>query len=71
MSYDIYGQHLRPGHCEVHPEVHQPYPCDLCLMESEKSHYEKMAEEGYHRAMERDYCQKMIAAFICDSFTTA
>lgn len=31
MSYDIYGNPLRRGHCEVHPHVHQEYPCDLCL----------------------------------------
>lgn len=28
MAYSIYGTPLRPGHCEVHPDVAQPYPCD-------------------------------------------
>lgn len=34
MSFDIYGQRLRPGHCEVHPHVHEEYPCSVCLAES-------------------------------------
>ena len=33
MAFDIYGCHLRPGHCEVHPEVHEDYPCFVCLRE--------------------------------------
>jgi len=31
MSWDIYGNPLRRGHCEVHPHVHEEYPCSLCL----------------------------------------
>ena len=34
MSFDIYGNNLRPGHCEVHPHVHEEYPCSVCLAES-------------------------------------
>lgn len=30
MAFDIYGFILIPGYCEVHPDVHQEYPCDLC-----------------------------------------
>ena len=30
MSYDIYGNYLRPGYCEVHPNRRGSYPCDLC-----------------------------------------
>lgn len=33
MPYDIYGQYLRPGHCEVHPGIHESYPCELCICE--------------------------------------
>lgn len=33
MGFDIYGNRLRVGHCEVHPHVHQEYPCDVCLSE--------------------------------------
>lgn len=34
MSFDIYGERLRPGHCEVHPHVHEEYPCSLCMEKS-------------------------------------
>lgn len=30
MSWDIYGNPLRRGHCEVHPTVAEPYPCFAC-----------------------------------------
>jgi hypothetical protein len=33
MSWDIYGNALRRGHCEVHPQVHEEYPCSLCYAE--------------------------------------
>ena len=49
MSYDIYGRHLRPGFCEVHPDVAQEYPCSLCLMVSEKK---RMKEDEYNKAKE-------------------
>lgn len=35
MAYDIYGNNLRRGYCEVHPNVHEEYPCSLCLAESQ------------------------------------
>lgn len=31
MAYDIYGGLLERGHCEVHPDVAEPYPCSECL----------------------------------------
>lgn len=33
MGYDIYGNNLRNGHCEVHPNVHEEYPCSVCIAE--------------------------------------
>lgn len=35
MKTDIYGNSLRPGHCEVHPQVAEEYPCSLCIKERE------------------------------------
>ena len=35
MSFDIYGNHLRPGYCEVHPDVHESFPCHYCRNEDE------------------------------------
>jgi hypothetical protein len=30
MAFDIYGNRLRQGYCEVHPHVHESYPCSEC-----------------------------------------
>ena len=31
MPYDIYGEPLRRGYCEVHPDVPEEYPCSVCM----------------------------------------
>jgi len=31
MSPTIWGDYLQPGHCEIHPDVPEPYPCVLCV----------------------------------------
>lgn len=36
MSFDIYGNPLKKGHCEVHPYVAQEYPCDMCITDGDK-----------------------------------
>jgi len=33
MSFDIFGNNLTPGCCEVHPHHAEPYPCSLCMAE--------------------------------------
>lgn len=45
MSYDIFGEPLRRGHCEVHPHVHEEFPCSVCLMErkEEQRHRQEAA----------------------------
>jgi len=35
MSFDIYGNHLRRGYCEVHPDVHEEYPCSQCIEDNQ------------------------------------
>lgn len=30
MAFDIFGNRLRPGYCEVHPDIAEEYPCSLC-----------------------------------------
>lgn len=37
MAYDIYGNDLKRGHCEVHPEVAEEYPCFVCISERDKN----------------------------------
>jgi hypothetical protein len=34
MAFDIYGNHLRRGHCEVHPDQPEEYPCSICMERS-------------------------------------
>jgi cell division protein FtsB len=36
MSFDIYGNNLKRGHCEIHPHVAEEYPCSQCVMESQR-----------------------------------
>jgi len=33
VAYDIYGNSLRRGHCEVHPDIAEEYPCSQCMAE--------------------------------------
>ena len=33
MAFDIYGNILEKGFCEVHPWVKEEYPCSLCMSE--------------------------------------
>jgi len=35
MSFDIYGNNLQRGHCEVHPNIAEEYPCSLCQSHSQ------------------------------------
>ena len=44
MSYDIYGNHLRRGYCEVHPDIPEPWPCYLCL---EANRYQNQEQLPY------------------------
>jgi len=38
VAFDIYGNKLRRGYCEVHPDVKSPYPCYYCLLDAEYEH---------------------------------
>ena len=37
MAYDIYGNILERGHCEVHPWVNESYPCPECIGDNKQS----------------------------------
>lgn len=62
MSYDIYGNNLRRGHCEVHPHVHEEYPCSICCMENsrneERKEYERL-ERQHYEAQEQEYYERL------------
>ena len=44
MSYDIYGNLLKKGYCEVHPDVNEEFPCHKCRDEYE-----------FHQGQKEDY----------------
>ncbi len=56
MPYDIYGNPLKRGYCEVHPNIGEEYPCSLCLAEIElqqrKNEHQKAMEREHQKAME-------------------
>ena len=52
MSWDIYGNPLRKGHCEVHPWVHEEYPCPVCY--SESAERERKKEQQRQLSIERE-----------------
>ncbi len=46
MSWDIYGEKLERGHCEVHPWVGEEYPCTICINTQENN---RKQEEAYRQ----------------------
>ena len=58
MSYDIYGNNLKRGHCEVHPQVGEDYPCSLCYAEDNNRNMNKQQnsqEQKYYKQQEKEY----------------
>lgn len=45
MAYDIHGNQLERGHCEVHPWVHQEYPCSVCLSDNKKQEQQRPTQQ--------------------------
>ena len=60
MAFDIYGNHLRPGYCEVHPDVKEEYPCRLCMEEYEHNYYLEQERYEYETAMKYQYVRDML-----------
>lgn len=57
VSWDIYGNPLQRGHCEVHPHVHEEYPCSVCI--AEKEQHNQQDENAYLLAQCQDYINDM------------
>lgn len=55
MAYDIYGQSLERGHCEVHPWVPYEYPCPECMERQEREEHERQMELEYYTEIENAY----------------
>lgn len=71
MSYDIYGNHLRRGYCEVHSDIPESYPCSICSMESEQYYKEQDQYDQYANEMYKQYCKDILADHIYELFTVA
>ena len=65
MSYDIYGNPLQRGHCEVHPHVAEEYPCSVCMADKRQrdtiDRYEEAQVEEHQQLEAKLY--NMILAF--------
>lgn len=63
MAWDIYGNNLREGFCEVHPHVNQYYPCWICCdeiqIEEERQRDNDLQQSDYHKAMEEQHYKEM------------
>lgn len=52
MSYDIYGNPLRRGYCEVHPHVNEEYPCSVCMSENNQRNTEAQSQLDHYAKIE-------------------
>lgn len=55
MAWDIYGQSLRPGYCEVHPDVPEEYPCRLCQIDHDRDREDRRLEMERQLAYQKEY----------------
>jgi hypothetical protein len=70
MAYDIYGERLALGHCEVHPHVAIEYPCPQCELEIEqerRSREDAAAYDAYCEEQYRDYVEEQLAAMLANT----
>lgn len=61
MSWDIYGNPLRRGYCEVHPDVHQEYPCSICMAakQQQSQPHNELEKLQYEFAQQGDYIRHL------------
>jgi hypothetical protein len=60
MAWDIYGNRLRKGFCEVHPWVGEEYPCSLCNQDIDKRKREQQEYDAYCRAEQKAYAESFV-----------
>lgn len=67
MAYDIHGNILRRGHCEIHPHVAEEYPCSLCYEQDRKWKNYKEQEKEYYKAMNSAFENKKPVTIVCSA----
>ena len=59
MAFDIYGNVLSRGCCEVHPHVHEEYPCHVCIadrrIDDRQQERDELGELKYHYSQACDH----------------
>lgn len=54
MAYDIYGNHLHNGNCEVHPWITEEYPCYVCRQQDLETQRQRKMEKQMYDDMQKD-----------------
>jgi hypothetical protein len=77
MAWDIYGNNLRRGYCEVHPDVPQEYPCMYCMQDIDRENRyqdEQGLIDAYHKEqmelVEREYRENAEIEIVTDHLLT-
>jgi hypothetical protein len=64
---DIYGEPLAGGHCEVHPWVHEEYPCGVCLADNHRHCSEQAEYDAWCEQQQDHYFAEMqMAEWVAD-----
>ncbi|MGL4973379.1 MAG: hypothetical protein ACRC6H_09575 [Culicoidibacterales bacterium] len=64
MPYDIYGNDLRRGHCEVHPYVNQEYPCGICQTQREQNKRNNQMQNDSYKSISNSLDTKTVRIVI-------
>lgn len=59
-GYDIYGEPLERGYCEVHPWIPEEYPCYMCKQQQEQDRQNREAEKLYYEQLEKEYLESLV-----------
>ena len=76
MAWDIYGNNLRRGYCEVHPDVPQEYPCMYCMRDierDEEQRYEQHRQDDlirqHYEQQEREHQEENELKLVADNYS--
>lgn len=70
--WDIHGNPLTKGHCEVHPHIKEEYPCHVCLEQQHVAYIHQKAAEivDYEATLEEKLHQaRSMAGLTADQYT--